>query len=152
MPNETMTLDITRPDHREALRWACNWAAYDPAFLVRVIGSEDALENPDTRDNALAARALSSPSDSAAIVRAELERCGVSASVQRTGQPALDWDALVWIWWTPEAEDGPAYLTFSCKGDTKTLRYGYNVPALVLRLLVCTTKEGAIAALREVGR
>jgi hypothetical protein len=150
-------LDPSNPAHAAALACAARFHVRWPHVAKRIVedlptGLADLPEA--VRVDGLAHRTLSSPSDSAAIVRALLEGCGVSASVQRTGQPHGDRTATVWIWWTPKDGDGPAYITLAIFPDEKTLRYRtmQQVLALILALLASTNATSAIAALREAGR
>ena len=144
-----MTLDITRPEHRDALRWAAETKAQAPS-VVHYWSLGDDLAGGLRQ---VAIRALSSPEQSAALVRALLEGCGVrvcgygcdagDVRVYRVpgygpcGNHTFD-RVGVWI-------VGDAY-------PLGPLECGLDVTALILRLLACTTHEEALAALREAGR
>jgi hypothetical protein len=122
-----VTLDLTRPEHREALRWACNQGI-----------EHAAVRRHEDSDKGQALRALSSPSDSAAIVRALLEGCGVRI---------LDF----------KETSSFAFASVESLGDglrIETVHYpamGHihggaveraNVPALILTLLACAECRG----------
>lgn len=136
-----MTLDLTRPEHRDALRWACKAMQGGGAGWVNV--AADGNEGPE-RD---AARALSSPSHSAALVRALLEGCGVVLPHDGEGdEPGSAGEADV------RADDGLLVVWVRLDGAwVRRDRTMAQVPALILRLLDAN-RESAIAALREAGR
>lgn len=134
MLNETMVLDLKRPEHREALKWACSYALQDPRRAEQYAAFPGPGDAADPLGIA-ACRAISSPSDSAALVRALLE--GLGLALIRCSQEATGHQNVV-----IRLRDFLHTMVVPMSG----------VPALILRLLACTSKEEALAALREVGR
>jgi hypothetical protein len=130
-------IDLTRPEHREALAWACaNWRDLERErdAIKRSVYCDINL----TGEQCFAIRTLSSPSDSAAIVRALLERCGVSGcSTFMSRVEFRHGNDMAYL----DLADGPMF-------D----RCAAWVPALILALLACTDAAGGLAALREAGR
>lgn len=122
-----MTLDLSKPEHREALRWACRLVDAAPRSAFASYRPADPTYEEMLRMSAVLA--LSSPAESAAIVRAELERCGTTATVRIV--TAIE----------------PPYLSVD-DGTYDNMISSYDVPALILRLLDATTREEALAALR----
>lgn len=129
-----MILDFTQPEHREVLAWACKHYGH---------GSNDYVSDVVWRLRMACNAALNSPSDSAALVRALLERLlGAVAmcSVDSRKEPV----ALLIVPCMKEPGTEIMAPIFTVPFD--------GIPALVLRLLACTTREEALAALREAGR
>jgi hypothetical protein len=127
-------LDLTRPEHREALAYACRYRL-GPRYET------DAL----VRD---AARALSSPSDSAVLVRALLEKLLGAIVLAAPGTPTDPVSVVI----APCLDGRRQWL-----GDVVDMApvftvYLDRIPALILALLACTDAAGALAALREAGR
>jgi hypothetical protein len=127
-----VTLDLARPEHREALRWACG--VNEPIDMSTVV----------TALQAWCMRAIHQPTESAAIVRALLQRCGISAhdkSSDDQEDDAIDvWSYVDGVWYQfPETRTE----TFS----TARVLIA-KVPALILALLVCMDRDGALAALK----
>ena len=127
-----MTLDPFRPEHRAALQWACRW--------FESHGHRKGSVGPEPTGGLDAVRALSSPSDSASIVCVLLEPWlpGVGTDYDDFGDT---W--RIDIAYDNEDEDAPLLAAVVPRS---------RGPALILALLACTTKEEAIAALREAGR
>lgn len=96
-----------------------------------------------------AVRALLHPSDSAAIVRALLEGCGLVVTLGHPFDVRLDDDAA-----TADAHVMlvPGAVGVRIRAEDHQYRWFERVPALILRLLACTDADGAIAALRSAGR
>lgn len=142
-----LILDVGDPVHRGALRWACETHQF-PHYANVITKSALARVVPGDRLTAreIALIALSSPAKSAAIVRALLEGCGLFLLPVDDGveirYPAVRVDAddlsLDYIAW----EKPTSHWSFQ-----RMLAHAI-VPALILRLLACTTREGALAALR----
>jgi hypothetical protein len=130
-----MTLDLTRPDHREALRWACELNARDAELAAcwRPIDERGWLK-ADALD------AMQSPSNSAALVRALLEGCGVVIDLEH--HRGAQWRVIYYL-------DGVRMWFAISYGNGDPVP---GIPALILRLLACTDATGALAALKEVGR
>jgi hypothetical protein len=112
-----VSLDLTRPEHREALRAMCEL----PGLRAHIANG-----CPGTPVQLAAYRAISSPPDSAAIVRALLEGCGVTG-VQAT-------------WSTFYGRIDVA--TDTKRGCAWTAVKPSDVPALILALLDCTECRG----------
>jgi hypothetical protein len=142
-----VTLDLTRPEHRDALRWAASYRA-----LYGDAGASTAEERGGLSMDAW--HALSSPSDSAAIVRALLEGCGVDVSLQPMGKESADPNKQAWLWWAEARAECPAYIAFRCMHDVKPLRFVTmtELPGLVLALLACASVAAAISALRDADK
>ena len=128
-------IDVREPECREALRWACGYAEQNGAADTAAHYAKTGRWPGRTHEQRLASAALSSPEQSTAIVRALLEPVCPSIQVSTSCGP---------------------------RGCFVELR-GYNVcldvriqpchiPALILRLLACTTAAEALAALKEHGR
>jgi hypothetical protein len=138
-----VTLDLARPEHREALAWACaNWNDLDCErdAIKRSVYCDINL----TGEQCFAIRALSSPSASAAIVRALLEGCGVALEVTTDRffvQDTAD-GPFREVWWIDVYEGSR---------EVAEIESGH-IPALILALLACTDRDGAIAALKVAGR
>jgi hypothetical protein len=130
-------LDLTRPEHRERLAHCCH------SVLVGQMFSEQELRYMPALDRECYA-ALSSPEQSAAIVRALLEGCGVRLRVTTDRFFVQDEESgpFCEVWWI-DVYDGSQEVA-EIEPD--------RIPALVLRLLACTDAAGALAALREAGR
>lgn len=140
-------LDLTRPEHREALKLACVLLVRYPdsavSFTMAAKVSAEVCQAPvGVVDLERALRALSSPSDSAAIVRALLEGCGVETHVHEHGDCG-ECTSDVQIAWDDE------HVSVIAPWNAWVVR---DIYALVLRLLACTTREEALAALKEAGR
>jgi hypothetical protein len=139
------TLDLSNPAHREALRWACS-AKEQSAYGGWSPLQYDAL------------RALSSPEQSASIVRVLLEGCGVPADVEPRGIRPHGPHRLRGNTYTEEhvqiSVDWQAHGIVRADGCTwGTWDYDVaDLPALILALLAAKNRDGAIAALREAGR
>lgn len=130
-----MTLDLSNAAHRDALREACLASPEERAGAMQMTGDAPFL---------LACSALSSPEQSAAIVRALLEGCGVELP---RDEPSAAGDADV-------RPDGDMLLIWVRLDGTwvRRDRAMPGVPALILALLAYTDAAGALAALREAGR
>jgi hypothetical protein len=132
-----VNLDLTRPEHREALRWAAEMYVDDMARVRAWLDNAPPPGECGNRTDAI--RALSSPSESAATVRALLAeyKVGLTVSADQYGGE----------WWldfvNPYALPHPEQV-----GEVLAAK----VPALILALLACTDAAGALAALREAGR
>lgn len=140
-----MTIDLTNEQHREALRWACEQQLGDlkDDHVARVIAHT--LETYGDRGKndppAAALRALLDPSQSAAIVRALLEGCGVD--VARIDPRPM----------TCGRGDSVVHVVGWGADDERWCGVGMpDVPALILRLLDAKDRDSALAALREAGR
>jgi len=145
-------LDLTRPEHRDCLGYACLSRLspdYDHDGTKREAYLARFRSRPDDAEARFAlvleaGRVFSSPSDSAAIVRALLEGCGVVVlNVHGEGPLA-------------RGEKGGIGWAVQPKPALESIEIGAHlmprIPALILALLACTDAEGAIAALREAGR
>jgi hypothetical protein len=137
-----VTLDLTRPEHRNALFNACALTPEERAHYLAHMGDDN---GPCVQF----CRALSSASDSAAIVRALLEGCGVTTCAlydESCARPCVALGpyerTIAWEHWTTDGE----------LPEVEDYIYPRFVPALILMLLACTTREEALAALREAGR
>jgi hypothetical protein len=128
-----VTLDLTRPEHRKALRWACELPA-----ARRAVRAARAAESLGASPRLDALRALSCPSDCAAIVRATLDGCGVVA-VDLYQTPAADRHVDLW-----HVDAGLCCQFPETRAETfPVLRVPMaGVPALILRLLACTECRG----------
>jgi hypothetical protein len=126
-----VTLDLARPKHREAQRLACEYVKRYPGAplnfsLAFVLSAEVCSVAVDIADVCAAFTALSSPSDSAAIVRALLEGCGVTG-VRATWSPFYGRIDIA-----TDTERGCAW---TAVGPS-------DVPALILALLACAECRG----------
>jgi hypothetical protein len=123
-----VTLDLARPEHRDVLVEVCAMRRDDPAMADRMLDAARGAASIGMRlIPAFAAHvAISSPSDSAAIVRALLEWCGVTG-VQAT-------------WSTFYGRIDVA--TDTKRGCAWTAVKPSDVPALILALLDCTECRG----------
>lgn len=125
--------------HLEALRWACR---------VRLQYGTDSVDGPASRAAAL--RALSSPASAASLVRDLLARAGFTVSF---GDAGHEFDGF---WWST-SDNSTDYL-FIATGWPKSPAYRPvqmpDVPRLIFALasLAPGDREGALKALREVGR
>lgn len=137
---QRVTLDLTRPENRNALFNACTLTPDERAYYLVHMGDD---EGPCVQF----CRALSSPSHSAALVRALLEGCGVVLPHDGEGdEPGSAGEADV------RADDGLLVVWVRLDGAwVRRDRTMAQVPALILRLLDAN-RESAIAALREAGR
>jgi hypothetical protein len=108
-----VTLDLARPEHREALRWACG--VNEPIDMSTVV----------TALQAWCMRAIHQPAASAAIVRALLEGCGATLYVDAI-HAGDDW------WLDVYSND---------RIDVDPIPDD-RIPALVLALLACTECRG----------
>jgi hypothetical protein len=136
-------LDLSSLNDRAALEWACGLHSEDPSRFAGLVSWHRAhvATNPGPRTVALLA--LSSPTESAALLRALLERCGVDSfrvgilSGSQTGVTIREEALLV------GHERAPSVAVPQP-----------NIPPLVLALLRLAPgdRDGALAALREAGR
>jgi hypothetical protein len=137
------TLDLSNPAHREALRWSCDVVNNRPQDISEL------LSLPGTSDYIVSRKAvlgdLSSPEQSAALVRARLEGCGVMTHEHH--EP--DWDGECDAEVVLRVEDGA--LGWADYHDRWELS-AQATAVLLLALLACTDAVGALAALREAGR
>lgn len=138
-----MTLDLAQPEHREALLLAYT-ALAGPLPFARQLYLAEGLRRAPSEIHRDALRALSSPSDCAAIVRALLEGCGVALP---SDEPSTSGDVDVC------AEGNTLLIWLRLDGTwVRRDRNMADAPALILALLACTTEEEARAVLREAGR
>lgn len=135
-----MTLDLTNEQHRGALRWACERARDLKAF-AHLLAYGDA----GTREQREAATALSSPSQSAALVRALLEGRGVVATIGHPFDVRIDDSAAAADVHVMHASGA---VGVRIREEDHQYRWFENLPALILRLLDATDRDGALAALR----
>jgi hypothetical protein len=149
-----VTLDLTRPEHREALRSACG-AVLLPGMPRDAAAQFAARANPASPVQAAFA-ALSFPAESAAIVRALLEGLEIEPC-------AFPYPGFEDMKCCREKDHAPPHADciggdgFACanaehhasdwRGKPKPIE-----PALILALLACTDRDGALAVLREAGR
>jgi hypothetical protein len=138
-----MTLDLTRPEHRDCLGYACLnrlSPGYDHDDIMREAYLTRFRSRPDDAETRFALvlefeRAISSPSDSAVIVRALLDGCGVVCDGEWLARANAD----AWVWiatsgtgvWIGTAESG--------RHVSET-----EIPVLILALVACTTPAEAL--------
>lgn len=138
-------LDLTNSEHREALRWACEFVSRRPIVADGLSQSALWPKALGLRGNAM--RALSSPVESAALVRALLERCGVDVGPWDDDCAHVNVDA------DTEPSEHPTTFGAPCvaiwiHGERQA---SSDAPALILRLLDAKTREEALAAPGGVG-
>jgi hypothetical protein len=130
-----VSLDLTRPEHREALRWAAEMYVDDMARVRAWL--DNALPPGQCGKRTDYLRALSSPSESAAIVRALLEGCGVEVDDFKFIKTRLTlWECAGEIYFEDPKRWGP-----DPRWPAASLRMR-DVPALILALLDCTECRG----------
>jgi hypothetical protein len=138
-----VTLDLTRPEHREAQRLACEYVKRYPGAplnfsLAFVLSAEVCGVAVDITDVCAAFTALSSPSDSAALVRALLEALGFEVSLGDSGHSGGG------LWWA--RSDNSAAFLFLLMGWPRNDAYraipNNRIQALILALLACTECSG----------
>lgn len=144
-------IDLSKPEHRDALRLACVYMQRYPSApilfsLAFELSAEVCTVSVDVADAHASFAALSSPADSAAIVRALLERCGVKVVEQGVNRGNPDFPYV-------SVDDGSRY----DNGDVAALYVSWAQDATarkLLRLLDLAPgdRDGALAALREAGR
>jgi hypothetical protein len=143
-----MILGLTS-QHRDALKWACEFAADDPDAARRFInvvvpGVPESIRLPEDEPRNEALRLLLIPSASAVIVRSLLDGCGVRA-VDLYETPTAEHDVDLW--------HVNAGLCFQFS-ETRTETFPVlcipmvNVPALILVLLTCKTREEVLAVMQ----